>query len=96
MTPRQVVTMVVASVLPLGIVAAILGSPIGALLMRAVIVNMGQIALNTSVPTSLTSSIGPAEVGLILLGAVAIAVVGAWLPARQTAASPIAPVLAAE
>jgi putative ABC transport system permease protein len=96
MAPRQVVTMVVASVLPLGLVAALFGAPIGAMLMRAVIVNMGQIAIASSVPTSLTASIGPPELALILVGAVAIGVAGSWLPARQTARSPIAPVLQAE
>jgi putative ABC transport system permease protein len=96
MTPRQVVTMVVASVAPLGVIAAGLGAPIGAALQRAVIVNMGQIAISSSVPSSLTSSLGPSEVAVVVLGGLAIALAGAWLPSGRTARTPIAPVLQAE
>jgi putative ABC transport system permease protein len=96
MTPRQVVGMVVASVVPLGIVAAIVGIPVGLWLMHSVIDRMGLIALASSVPASLTNALGVGDVLVLLLGGLAIALVGAWLPARRSSASPIAPVLAAE
>jgi putative ABC transport system permease protein len=96
MTPRQVVGMVVASVVPLGIVAAIVGIPVGLWLMRNVIERMGQIAIASSVPASITNALGVGDVLVLLLGGLAIALVGAWLPARRSAVSPIAPVLAAE
>jgi putative ABC transport system permease protein len=96
MTPRQVVAMVVASIVPLGAVAALAGLPIGQVLERAVIANMGEAAISSVVPDSLTNVLGATDVAAILLGGVAIALVGAWLPARRTARTAIAPILAAE
>jgi putative ABC transport system permease protein len=96
MTPGQVVAMVVASIAPLGAIAALLGVPIGTALMRAVIANMGEVAIASSIPPSLTDGLGLTDLLAILFGGVLIALVGAWLPARRTAGAPIAPVLAAE
>jgi putative ABC transport system permease protein len=96
MTPRQVTAMVVATVVPLGAITALVGIPVGQLLQRAVIEDMGRIAIASSVPGSLTSATTLAEFALVALGGLAIAFVGAWLPARRTATLPIAPVLAAE
>jgi putative ABC transport system permease protein len=96
MTPRQVVVMVVASIAPLGVVAALVGVPAGGALMRAVIANMGEVAIASSVPASMTDTVSATDLLAILAGGVLIALLGAWLPARRTASVPIAPLLAAE
>jgi putative ABC transport system permease protein len=96
MTPRQVVVMVVASIAPLGVVAALVGMPVGGALMRAVIANMGELAIASSVPASMTDTLSATDLLAILAGGVLIALLGAWLPARRTASVPIAPLLAAE
>jgi putative ABC transport system permease protein len=96
MTPRQVIAMIVASVLPVGIVAGIVGLPLGLVAQRAVLTTMGQVAAATAIPESVYDVFsGAMLVGLALAG-LAIGVAGAVLPAQRVARAPIAPVLAAE
>jgi putative ABC transport system permease protein len=96
MTPRQVVAMVVASVVPVGLLAGALGVPIGLAFQRAVVAYMGQVAAETRIPESTFDVFTPLMlIGLSLAG-LAIAIVGAWLPAQRAAVARIVPVLQAE
>ncbi len=96
MTPRQVVTMVVASVVPVGLVAGLLGVPLGMAFQRIALAYMGQVAAETRVPdVTLDVFTLPAVLALSLAG-LAIAVIGAYLPARRSARASIAPVLQGE
>jgi putative ABC transport system permease protein len=96
MAPRQVVTMVVASVALLGLVAGIFGIPLGLELHRQILQFMGQIATGTAIPPAFFDQISHAELPLLALTGVAVAALGAWLPARWAAAGRVAEVLQAE
>jgi putative ABC transport system permease protein len=96
MTPGQVGGMVVASVAPLGVIGGAIGIPVGILIQRAVINDMGQIAISSEVPERLLSAASPVELLALAIAGVALAALGAWLPTRRTASSSIAPVLATE
>ena len=96
MAPRQVVAMVVASVVPIGLVAGLLGVPIGLAFQRAVLSYMGETFANTNVPERSFDVFGPVLLGILALGGLAIAAVGAWLPAQRAARARIGPVLQAE
>jgi putative ABC transport system permease protein len=95
-TPAQVVVMVVASVVPVGIVGGALGVPIGLALQRAVLTYMGEVVAQTRVPEAVFAVFPPAALATLALAGVAIAAVGAVAPARRAAAAPIAPVLQSE
>jgi putative ABC transport system permease protein len=96
MAPRQVVGMVIASVVPVGLAAGILGVPIGLAFQRAVLSYMGQTVGGTGIPESSFDVFGPVFLTLLALGGLAIAAVGAYLPAQRAAKARIAPVLLAE
>jgi putative ABC transport system permease protein len=88
--------MVLASILPVGLLAGLIGVPIGLLAQHVVLDYMGQVAAKTSVPASVFDVFPPAAfVGLILTG-LAIGAIGAFLPAQRAARARIAPVLQAE
>ncbi len=96
LTPNQVLGMVLASVLVIGLTAGLLGVPLGLVIERAVIGYMGETAANLAVPDVSYDVFAPvAYVGLGLTG-VGIAVAGAFLPARRAASLRVAPVLQAE
>jgi putative ABC transport system permease protein len=96
MTPRQVLAMVVASVVPVGLLAGALGVPIGMAFQRAVVSYMGQVAAETRIPETTFDVFTPVVVvGLALVG-LGIAIVGAWVPAQRAAVARIVPVLQAE
>jgi putative ABC transport system permease protein len=96
MGPRQVVAMVVASVAGLGVIAGLAGVPLGLLLHARVLVLMAQTASGTGVPPGFFDVIAHWQLPLLALAGVAVAAVGAWLPARWAAGSPVADVLLAE
>jgi putative ABC transport system permease protein len=96
MAPQQVVAMVVASVAFLGLVAGAFGIPAGLLLHRAILQTMGQVATGTNIPASFLDPIGHAALPLLALTGVAVAALGAWIPARWAAAGRVAEVLQAE
>jgi putative ABC transport system permease protein len=96
MAPRQVVALVVASVVPIGLVAGVLGVPIGLAFQRGVLSYMGETFANTNIPESSFDVFGSALLAVLALGGLAIAAVGAWLPAQRAARATIAPVLQAE
>ena len=96
LSPRQVIVMVVASVLPVGLLAGLLGVPLGLVFQRAALGYMGQVAASTRIPERTFDVLVPAVlVGLALTG-LAIATIGALVPARRAAQARIAPVLQAE
>jgi putative ABC transport system permease protein len=96
LTPLQVVATVMASVVPIGIVAGLIGVPVGLVAQRLVLTYMGQVAAKTDIPPSVFDVFSVAVVGLLALSGLAIGVVGAFLPAQRAARQPIAPVLQAE
>ncbi len=96
MTPRDVATMVLATVVPVAVVAGLIGVPLGIAFQRAVLDYMGQIAAGTAIPESIAGVFGPlAVLGLVSSGLV-IAIAGAAVPATRAATARIAPVLQAE
>ncbi len=96
MAPHQVVAMVVASVALLGLIAGGLGIPLGLELHRQILQTMGRIASGTDMPAVFYDLIDHAVLPLLALAGVAIAAVGAWVPAQWAAVSGVAEVLQAE
>ena len=96
LTPRSTIAMIEATVLPVAIAAGVIGVPIGLAIQRAVLGYMGETAARTAIPEVSLDVFGPvALVGLALTG-LAIATVGAFVPAQRAARARIAPVLQAE
>jgi putative ABC transport system permease protein len=96
LSPRLVVAMIESSVAPVGLLAGIIGVPVGLVMERVVLAYMGEIAAKTAIPEGSFEMFGPiALIGLGLVG-LALAAVGAFLPAQRAARLPIAPVLQAE
>jgi putative ABC transport system permease protein len=84
MTPGQAIAMVLSSVAVVGLVGGAIGVPVGVVLHDAVLPAMGRAA-GTGLPTSSFAVYGPVEVVLLGLGGLAIAVLGALLPAGWAA-----------
>lgn len=92
MTPRQVTAMMVTSMAVLGAVGSLLGIPLGIAGYHLVIPRMAD-AVSISLPSYMTDVWeAPALAGMALAG-VAIAVLGAFIPARSAARLTIAEVL---
>lgn len=89
MTPRQVVTMTVTSVSALGVFAGLLGIPIGITAHRLIVDNVGII----SFPESMKDVWHAPQLAALTLAGIAIAVLGALIPARTAARLTIATVL---
>jgi putative ABC transport system permease protein len=96
MTPPQVVRMILASVAVLGVAGALAGIPAGILLHRNILVVMGQIAAATAIPDPFFSVFPWSLIGIIVLAGVAIAMLGALLPAQWAARGRVAEILQAE
>ncbi len=96
LAPRQVIVMVISSVVPVALLAGLLGVPLGLAFQRAALGYMGQIAAGTRVPDSTFAVFTPLSLGALALSGLAIAAVGAYLPAYRAAQARIAPVLQAE
>ncbi|MFC9294964.1 FtsX-like permease family protein [Streptomyces sp. NPDC057011] len=92
MTPRQVVVMTVTSVAGLGVAGGLLGIPLGMLAHRLVVDNVGVLEF----PESMKDVWHVPELAAMLLAGVAIAVLGALVPARSAARMTIASVLHTE
>jgi putative ABC transport system permease protein len=95
MTPKQTVAMVMTSVALSGLVAGLIGVPIGAALERATLSPM-QDAVGMHLPASVTHTYTPALVGPLLAGGVVIALLGALMPAGWAARSRTATALRTE
>jgi putative ABC transport system permease protein len=96
LTPNGVVTMVVSSVVPLALVAGVLGVPLGLLTQRAVLSYMGEVAVKTRIPPATLDVFPPVALLALALTGLAIGAAGAFVPARRAARARIAPVLQAE
>ena len=95
MTPRQTIAMVVCSVAGIGLVAGLIAVPAGMALHHYVLPVMGNAA-QTAVPPSVLSVYQPAELALLALSGLVIAVAGALLPAGWAARTRTAFALRAE
>ncbi|GAA1796438.1 hypothetical protein GCM10009682_17700 [Luedemannella flava] len=80
MTPRQTIAMVIASVVVTGLIGGVVGAPVGVFLQRLVVTGMAGSA-GFRLPDSVVDIYHPAELALFGLGGLAIAVLGALLPA---------------
>ncbi|MEV6482115.1 FtsX-like permease family protein [Streptomyces sp. NPDC051576] len=95
MTPRQTVTMVVASVVPPGLLGGALGVPLGLAVHSAVIPAMGHAA-DLRLPRSVVDVYDLRDLALLGLAGVAVAVLGSLLPAGWAARIRTATALRAE
>ena len=96
MTPGQVTTMVLASVLVLGILGAAVGIPAGIALHGNILVLMGQIASATRVPAPFFQVFDILLLAGLSAGGIAIAMLGALVPAQWAARSRVTEVLQSE
>ncbi|MEW2587900.1 FtsX-like permease family protein [Streptomyces virginiae] len=92
MTPRQVIVMTVTSVAGLGALGGLLGIPLGIVAHRLVVDHVGVVDF----PEYMKDVWHAPQLAAMLLAGVTIAVLGALLPARSAARTPIAPVLHTE
>ncbi|HEY7132685.1 MAG TPA: hypothetical protein VH440_10560, partial [Candidatus Limnocylindrales bacterium] len=76
--------------------AGIIGVPVGLALQRAVLSYMGETVASLAIPDSSFDVFGPLLLAGLALGGLAIAAIGAWVPAQRAARLRIAPVLQAE
>jgi putative ABC transport system permease protein len=95
MTPRQTIAMVICWVAGIGLVAGVVAVPVGMAVHRYVLPVMAHAAA-TNLPASYLNVYGPAELALLALAGLVIAVAGALLPASWAAGSRTASALRAE
>jgi putative ABC transport system permease protein len=95
MSPRQTVTMVLASVAGMGAIGGIIGVPAGVALHDYILPLMGQAA-GTRLTPRIESVYPTLELILLGLGGVALAVLGAMLPAGWAAKARTATALRTE
>ncbi|WP_436531252.1 FtsX-like permease family protein [Actinoplanes sp. HUAS TT8] len=95
MTPRQTITMVVASVAGIGLAGGLLGAPAGVALQRLVVPAMAASG-GLHLPDSLLDVYGPLLLTALFLGGPAIALIGALLPAGWAARTRTATALRTE
>ncbi|GAA4725350.1 ABC transporter permease [Phytohabitans rumicis] len=95
MTPRQVRTMVIASVAGIGLVAGLIAVPLGYALHGVVLPVMGDAA-QTDLPRSVLDVYHPGPLAVLALAGVLLAVVGAMVPAGWAARSGVATALRSE
>ena len=96
MTPRQVVAMVLASMIVLGVLGALVGIPAGIALHRNILIVMGQIATSTGIPDRFFQVFGANLLVLTAVAGICIAMLGAMLPAQWAARSGVTEVLQTE
>ncbi|MCX4763845.1 FtsX-like permease family protein [Streptomyces sp. NBC_01275] len=95
MTPRQTITMVIASILVTGLAGGALGVPLGVVLHGWIVPAMGHSA-GLNLPDSVIAVYHTPELTLLALGGLAIAVLGALLPAGWAARTRTAAALRTE
>jgi putative ABC transport system permease protein len=93
MTPGQVSAMVTTSAGVLGVVGALLGIPAGIALYRYLIDAMARVAGFTISSGTFASALNPAQLILVALAGVLVAILGAILPARWAARTSVVNVL---
>ncbi|WP_405804122.1 ABC transporter permease [Streptomyces sp. NBC_01187] len=95
MSPRQTMNLVLASVAAIGVAGGLIGVPTGYALHGLVMPLMGH-AVGTSMPPPVIDVYEPAELLLLGLGGVVIAVLGALIPAAWAARARTATALRTE
>jgi putative ABC transport system permease protein len=95
MTPKQTIAMVLTSVSLTGLVAGLIGVPIGMAVEKATLSQMVS-ALGRNLPSSVTHVYTPGALLPLLAGGIAIALLGALLPAGWAARSRTATALRTE
>ena len=95
MTPKQTTTMVIASVVVTGLIGGAIGAPVGVILQRMIVTDMGRTA-GFNLPASVIDIYGTAELVLFGIGGLLIAVVGSLLPAGWAARTRTATALRTE
>lgn len=95
MTPRQVTAMMVTSMAALGAVGGLIGVPLGIAAHRVILPAMTN-AVGLELPPSMLDVWHPGALTVVVLSGLAIAVLGALLPARSAARMTIAQVLRSE
>jgi putative ABC transport system permease protein len=96
MTPRQTVTVVLASVIVLGAIGGLAGIPAGITMHHQVLQNMAQIASRTELPASFYRVFSPLLLSVMVVAGVLLAIIGAMLPAQWAARSRATAILHAE
>jgi putative ABC transport system permease protein len=95
MTPRQTIAMVVCWVVGAGLIAGVVAVPVS-MALHSVVVHAMASAGSTGVPASYIGVFGPAELLLLALAGLAVAVAGALLPASWAARARTSSALRAE
>jgi putative ABC transport system permease protein len=95
MTPRQTIAMVVTTVAAAGLIAGLIAVPAGIALHHAILPIMANGA-QTALPAAIYNVYNPAELVLLALAGLVIAVAGALAPASWAAWTPTALALRAE
>jgi putative ABC transport system permease protein len=95
MTPKQTIAMVLTSVSLTGLVAGLIGVPLGMAVEQATLTQMVS-ALGRNLPPSVTHVYTPGILLPLLAGGMAIALLGALLPAGWAARSRTATALRTE
>ncbi|MFJ4841512.1 ABC transporter permease [Streptomyces sp. NPDC088746] len=95
MTPRQALSLVLASVAVIGVFGGLLGVPVGYTLHHVVMPVMGR-AVGTGLPSLVLDVYEPVQLLLLGLGGVVIAVLGALIPAGWAARARTATALRTE
>ncbi|MFE4539071.1 ABC transporter permease [Streptomyces scopuliridis] len=95
MSPRQTMSLVLASVAMIGVIGGLTGVPAGYALHGIVMPVMGR-AVGTTLPSSVLDVYGPVELLLLGLGGVVLAMLGALVPAGWAAKARTATALRAE
>ncbi|MEV5947776.1 ABC transporter permease [Streptomyces sp. NPDC051993] len=95
MTPRQVTVMLVVSMAGLGLIGGILGLPLGVAAYR-VVIPLTESSAHLALPDRMLDVWHPETMALLAFAGVAIAALGAVIPARTAARQTIARVLHTE
>jgi putative ABC transport system permease protein len=96
MSPRQTVVQVLTSVTGVGLVGGLLGTPAGYAAVHHLVIPLAMHAAGTDIPAQIESVYSAPEFALLVLGGVAIAVLGAMLPAGWAAKARTATALRTE
>jgi putative ABC transport system permease protein len=95
MTPRQTIMMVLTSVAGVGLVAGLIGVPVGVMVHHYVLPMMAHVT-GEHLPSVDIAVYNPLTLALLVVGGVLIALVGALLPAGWAGATPAATALRTE
>jgi putative ABC transport system permease protein len=95
MTPKQTTAMVIFSVVVTGLIGGVIGAPVGVILQRMIVTDMGHTA-GFNLPASVLDIYSTAELVLFGVGGLVIAVLGSLLPAGWAARTRTATALRTE